>query len=42
VFDNLSSGSKENLSHLDNNPNFDFVYGSTLDISDLVIKEMLF
>jgi UDP-glucose 4-epimerase len=35
VFDNLSSGSKENLSHLDNNPNFNFVYGSTLDISAL-------
>lgn len=35
VFDDLSSGSKENLLHLDNNPNFNFVYGSILDISAL-------
>ena len=30
VFDDLSSGSKENLLHLDSNPNFNFVYGSIL------------
>jgi UDP-glucose 4-epimerase len=35
VFDNLSTGSKENLSHLDGNSNFNFVYGSTLDFSAL-------
>ena len=35
VFDNLSTGSKENLLHLDNNPNFNFVYGDTLDVSAL-------
>ena len=36
VFDDLSTGSKENLLHLDSDPNFNFVYGSTLDISDTV------
>jgi UDP-glucose 4-epimerase len=35
VFDDLSTGSKENLLHLDSNPNFNFVYGSTLDVSAL-------
>ena len=35
VFDDLSTGSKENLLHLDSDPNFNFVYGSTLDVSAL-------
>jgi UDP-glucose 4-epimerase len=35
VFDDLSTGSKENILHLDSNPNFNFVYGSTLDVSAL-------
>jgi UDP-glucose 4-epimerase len=35
VFDDFSSGSKENLLHLDNNPNFNSVYGSVLDNSAL-------
>lgn len=35
VFDDLSTGSKENILHLYGNPNFNFVYGNTLDISAL-------
>lgn len=35
VFDDFSSGSKENLLHLDNSPNFNSVYGSILDNSAL-------
>lgn len=35
VFDDLSTGSKEIVLGLENNPNFNFVYGSTLDCSAL-------
>jgi UDP-glucose 4-epimerase len=35
VFDNLSTGSKENIMHLDSNPNFNFIYGNILDVSTL-------
>jgi UDP-glucose 4-epimerase len=35
VFDNLSTGNKENILHLESIPNFNFIYGNTLDVSAL-------